>query len=115
MFTNLKERRATQGTRLSGGEQQMLAVARTLRTGARLLLLDEISEGLAPVIMQGLSKTIHELRKRGYTIVMVEQNFRFAAPLADRFYIMEHGRIVQGFAASELQDNMSMVHEFLGV
>jgi branched-chain amino acid transport system ATP-binding protein len=115
MFPNLKERRATQGTRLSGGEQQMLAVARTLRTGARLLLLDEISEGLAPVIMQGLSKTIHELRKRGYTIVMVEQNFRFAAPLADRFYIMEHGRIVQGFAASELQDNMSMVHEFLGV
>jgi branched-chain amino acid transport system ATP-binding protein len=115
MFPNLKERRATQGTRLSGGEQQMLAVARTLRTGARLLLLDEISEGLAPVIMQGLSKTIHELRKRGYTIVMVEQNFRFAAPLADRFYIMEHGRIVQGFAASELQDNMSMMHEFLGV
>ena len=115
MFPNLKERRATQGTRLSGGEQQMLAVARTLRTGARLLLLDEISEGLAPVIMQGLSKTIHELRKRGYTIVMVEQNFRFAAPLADRFYIMEHGRIVQGFAASELQDKMAMVREFLGV
>ncbi len=115
MFPNLKERRATQGTRLSGGEQQMLAVARTLRTGARLLLLDEISEGLAPVIMQGLSKTIQKLRRRGYTIVMVEQNFRFAAPLADRFYIMEHGRIVQGFAASELQDNMSMVHEFLGV
>jgi branched-chain amino acid transport system ATP-binding protein len=115
MFPNLKDRRETQGTRLSGGEQQMLAVARTLRTGATLLLLDEISEGLAPVIVQGLSRTIHELRKRGYTIVMVEQNFRFAAPLADRFYIMEHGRIVQGFAASELQDKMSMVHEFLGV
>jgi branched-chain amino acid transport system ATP-binding protein len=115
MFPNLRERRDTQGTRLSGGEQQMLAVARTLRTGATLLLLDEISEGLAPVIVQGLSRTIHELRKRGYTIVMVEQNFRFAAPLADRFYIMEHGRIVQGFAASELQQKMSMVHEFLGV
>jgi branched-chain amino acid transport system ATP-binding protein len=115
MFPNLRERRDTQGTRLSGGEQQMLAVARTLRTGATLLLLDEISEGLAPVIVQGLSRTIHELRKRGYTIVMVEQNFRFAAPLADRFYIMEHGRIVQGFAASELQDKMSMVQEFLGV
>jgi branched-chain amino acid transport system ATP-binding protein len=115
MFPNLKERRETQGTRLSGGEQQMLAVARTLRTGARLLLLDEISEGLAPVIVQGLSRTIHELRRRGYTIVMVEQNFHFAAPLADRFYIMEHGRIVQGFAASELEDKMTMVHEFLGV
>jgi branched-chain amino acid transport system ATP-binding protein len=115
MFPNLKERRETQGTRLSGGEQQMLAVARVLRTGARILLLDEISEGLAPVIVQELSRTIHELRRRGYTIVMVEQNFRFAAPLADRFYIMEHGRIVQGFAASELQDSMSMVQQFLGV
>ena len=115
MFPNLKERRETQGTRLSGGEQQMLAVARTLRTGAKLLLLDEISEGLAPVIVQGLSRTIHGLRRRGYTIVMVEQNFRFAAPLADRFYIMEHGRIVQGFTASELHDQMTMVHEYLGV
>jgi branched-chain amino acid transport system ATP-binding protein len=115
MFPNLKERRDTQGTRLSGGEQQMLAVARTLRTGAKLLLLDEISEGLAPVIVQGLARTIHELRGRGYTIVMVEQNFRFAAPLADRFYIMEHGRIVQAFAASELQVRKSMVHEYLGV
>jgi len=115
MFPNLKERRDTQGTRLSGGEQQMLAVARTLRTGARLLLLDEISEGLAPVIVQGLARTIHELRARGYTIVMVEQNFRFAAPLADRFYIMEHGRIVQAFAASELQNRMGTVHQFLGV
>lgn len=115
MFPNLKERRSTQGTRLSGGEQQMLAVARTLRTGARLLLLDEISEGLAPVIVQGLARTIQELRARGYTIVMVEQNFRFAAPLADRFYIMEHGRIVEAFAASELQSRMTTVHQFLGV
>jgi branched-chain amino acid transport system ATP-binding protein len=115
MFPNLKERRETQGTRLSGGEQQMLAVARILRTGARLLLLDEISEGLAPVIVQGLSRTIHELRQRGYTIVMVEQNFHFAAALADRFYIMEHGRMVQSFAASELNDKMAVVHEFLGV
>jgi branched-chain amino acid transport system ATP-binding protein len=114
MFPNLKERRDTQGTRLSGGEQQMLAVARVLRTGAKILLLDEISEGLAPVIVQGLSRTIHELRRRGYTIVMVEQNFRFAAPLADRFYIMEHGRIVQGFAASELQDRMSDGAEVFG-
>jgi branched-chain amino acid transport system ATP-binding protein len=115
MFPNLMERRATQGTRLSGGEQQMLAVARTLRTGAKLLLLDEISEGLAPVIAQGLARTIHELRGRGYTIVMVEQNFRFAAPLADRFFIMEHGRIVQAFAAFELQARMSTVHQYLGV
>ena len=115
MFPNLKERRDTQGTRLSGGEQQMLAVARTLRTGAKLLLLDEISEGLAPVIVQGLSRTIQDLRSRGYTIVLAEQNFRFAAPLADRFYIMEHGRIVQGFGASELQEKMATVHQFLGV
>jgi len=115
MFPNLKERRATQGTRLSGGEQQMLAVARILRAGAKLLLLDEISEGLAPVIVQGLSQTIQALRSKGYTIVMVEQNFRFAAPLADRFYIMEHGRIVQSFPAAELQARMALMHTFLGV
>ncbi len=115
MFPNLRERRRSQGTHLSGGEQQMLALARILRTGARLLLLDEISEGLAPVIVQALSRTIRRLRERGYTIVMVEQNFRFAAPLADRFYIMERGRIVTGFAASELQAKMALLHEFLGV
>jgi branched-chain amino acid transport system ATP-binding protein len=115
MFPNLGERRRSQGTHLSGGEQQMLALARILRTGARLLLLDEISEGLAPVIVQALSRTIHRLRSQGYTIVMVEQNFRFAAPLADRFYIMDRGRIVDGFAASELQGKMPMLHEFLGV
>ena len=115
MFPNLKERRDAQGTRLSGGEQQMLAVARILRTGAKLLLLDEISEGLAPVILQSLSRTVQALRERGYTIVMVEQNFRFAAALADRFYIMEHGRIVEGFQAAELQDKMSLMHEYLGL
>jgi branched-chain amino acid transport system ATP-binding protein len=115
LFPNLKERRATQGTRLSGGEQQMLAVARILRTGARLLLLDEISEGLAPVIVQGLAETILELRRRGYTILMVEQNFRFAAPLADRFYVMERGRMAHSFNAAELPDKMTMVHEYLGI
>jgi branched-chain amino acid transport system ATP-binding protein len=115
MFPNLKERRMSQGTRLSGGEQQMLAVARILRTGAQLLLLDEISEGLAPVIVQALGRTIRMLREKGYTIVMVEQNFRFAAPLADRFYVMEHGRIVESFSAGEMQSKMGMLHEFLGV
>lgn len=115
MFPNLAERRASQGTHLSGGEQQMLALARILRTGARLLLLDEISEGLAPVIVQALSRTIQRLRGQGYTIVMVEQNFRFAAPLADRFYIMDRGRVVESFGAAELQAKMSMLHEFLGV
>jgi branched-chain amino acid transport system ATP-binding protein len=115
MFPNLAERRNSQGTRLSGGEQQMLAVARILRTGARLLLLDEISEGLAPVIVQALARMIHTLRGKGYTVVMVEQNFRFAAPLADRFYVMEHGRIVEKFGAAELDAKMPTLHELLGV
>ncbi|ANY63069.1 ABC transporter ATP-binding protein [Comamonas aquatica] len=115
MFPNLAERRHSQGTRLSGGEQQMLAVARILRTGARLLLLDEISEGLAPVIVQALARMIHTLRQKGYTIVMVEQNFRFAAPLADRFYVMEHGRIVETFEAAQLDAKMPVLNELLGV
>ena len=115
MFPNLKERRASPGTRLSGGEQQMLAVARILRTGATLLLLDEISEGLAPVIVQKLGEVIRSLKAKGFTVVLVEQNFRFAAPLADRFYVMEHGRIVERFDQSQLQQNMQMLTEFLGV
>jgi branched-chain amino acid transport system ATP-binding protein len=115
MFPNLLERAGSPGTRLSGGEQQMLAVARILRTGARLLLLDEISEGLAPVIVQKLGEVIRTLKARGFTVVLVEQNFRFAAPLADRFYVMEHGRIVKQFEKSELASQMGLLQEFLGV
>jgi len=115
VFPNLLERRNSQGTRLSGGEQQMLAVGRILRTGANLLLLDEISEGLAPVIVQALARMITTLRQKGYTVVMVEQNFRFAAPLADRFYVMEHGRIVEQFGAAELDAKMPVLTELLGV
>lgn len=115
MFPNLEERRSSQGTRLSGGEQQMLAVARILRTGAKLLLLDEISEGLAPVIVQALSRMISTLKAKGYTIVMVEQNFRFAAPLADRFYVIEHGHVVAQFNAAELSTKTDELNELLGV
>lgn len=115
MFPNLAERRHSQGTRLSGGEQQMLALARILRTGARLLLLDEISEGLAPVIVQKLDEIIRELKTRDYTIVLVEQNFRFAAPLADRMFVVEHGQIAAEIAQSELAGRMDYLQELLGV
>lgn len=115
MFPNLKERASSQGTRLSGGEQQMLAVARILRTGAKLLLLDEISEGLAPVIVEKLADMVTALRAQGYTIVMVEQNFHFAAALADRFLIVEHGAVAQIFGRSELAERMPRLHEYLGV
>jgi branched-chain amino acid transport system ATP-binding protein len=115
MFPNLKERRTSPGMRLSGGEQQMLAVARILRSGAKLLLLDEISEGLAPVIVQALARMIRTLKAKGYTVVMVEQNFRFAAPLADRLYVMEHGQIVEGFGAAQLEEKLPVLHELLGV
>ncbi|MBV6274261.1 ABC transporter ATP-binding protein [Alcaligenaceae bacterium CGII-47] len=115
MFPNLAERRHSPGTRLSGGEQQMLAVARILRTGAKLLLLDEISEGLAPIIVQALARMITSLKEKGYTIVMVEQNFHFAAPLADRFYVVEHGCVVAEIGASELEQKTPLLNELLGV
>jgi branched-chain amino acid transport system ATP-binding protein len=115
MFPNLKERRNSQGTRLSGGEQQMLAMARILRTGADILLLDEITEGLAPVIVQTLGRVIRQLKAKGFTIIMVEQNFRFAAPLADRHYVMEHGKIAAVVEKHELAAKTDMLHEFLGV
>ena len=115
LFPNLKERLSSQGTKLSGGEQQMLAIARILRTGARFLMLDEPTEGLAPVIIQQIGHTIARLKSEGFTILLVEQNFRFASTVADRFYIVEHGKIIDGFANSELQANMDKLHTYLGV
>jgi branched-chain amino acid transport system ATP-binding protein len=115
LFPNLKERLRSQGTKLSGGEQQMLAIGRILRTGARLLLLDEPTEGLAPVIIRHIGRTIRALKKQGFTIVLVEQNFHFAATVADRYYVMEHGRVVEGFAQAELDANRDKLHEYLGV
>jgi branched-chain amino acid transport system ATP-binding protein len=115
MFPNLKERSRSQGSRLSGGEQQMLALARILRTGARLLLLDEITEGLAPVIVQGLGRAVRALRDRGYTVILVEQNFRFVAPLADRHFLVERGRIVDSVEKQDLEGRMESLHRFLGV
>jgi branched-chain amino acid transport system ATP-binding protein len=115
LFPNLKERLSSQGTKLSGGEQQMLAIGRILRTGARFLMLDEPTEGLAPVIIQQIGETIKRLKREGFTILLVEQNFRFAATVADRYYIVEHGKIIDGFANSELQANMDKLHTYLGV
>jgi branched-chain amino acid transport system ATP-binding protein len=116
LFPNLQERLgASQGTKLSGGEQQMLAIARILRTGARLLLLDEPTEGLAPVIIQQIGKTIRALKEQGFTILLVEQNFRFAATVADRYYVMENGRIIDQFANAELEANVEKLHDYLGV
>src|SRR6266566_4297439 len=115
LFPNLKERLSSQGTKLSGGEQQMLAIGRILRTGARLLLLDEPTEGLAPVIVQQIGRTIAELKAQGFTILLVEQNFRFASTVADRYYVMEHGRIIDQFANAELEANLDKLHEYLGV
>jgi branched-chain amino acid transport system ATP-binding protein len=115
LFPNLRERLSSQGTKLSGGEQQMLAIARILRTGARLLLLDEPTEGLAPVIIQQIGRTIGTLKAQGFTILLVEQNFHFAATIADRYYVMEHGRIVDQFASDQLTANMDKLHDYLGV
>ncbi len=115
LFPNLKERLASQGTKLSGGEQQMLAIGRILRTGAHLLLLDEPTEGLAPVIIQQIGRTIQKLKTQGFTILLVEQNFRFAATVADRHYLMEHGRVVDMIANVDLEANMAKLHEYLGV
>jgi len=115
LFPNLRERRSSQGTKLSGGEQQMLAIARILRTGARLLLLDEPTEGLAPVIVQQIGATIRRLKSEGFTILLVEQNFRFAATVADRHYVMEHGRVVDAIVNAELDAHMDKLHEYLGV
>ncbi len=115
LFPNLKERQKSQGTKLSGGEQQMLAIGRILRTGARLLLLDEPTEGLAPVIVQQIGRTIAELKAQGFTILLVEQNFRFAATVADRHYVMDHGRVVDMIANAELDANMAKLHDYLGV
>jgi branched-chain amino acid transport system ATP-binding protein len=115
LFPNLKERLNSQGTKLSGGEQQMLAIARILRTGARFLMLDEPTEGLAPVIIQQIGHTIARLKSEGFTILLVEQNFRFAATVADRYYIVEHGKVIDGFANSELSANMDKLHTYLGV
>jgi branched-chain amino acid transport system ATP-binding protein len=115
LFPNLKERLRSPGTKLSGGEQQMLAIGRILRTGARLLLLDEPTEGLAPVIIQQIGRTIRALKEQGFTIVLVEQNFHFAATVADRYYVMEHGRVVEGFAQPELDANRETLHDYLGV
>jgi branched-chain amino acid transport system ATP-binding protein len=115
MFPNLFERRNSPGMRLSGGEQQMLAMARILRTGAKLLLLDEITEGLAPVIVQKLGQVVRDLREKGYTIILVEQNFRFAAPLADRHYVIEHGQVVETVLSSELAQKTELLNSYLGV
>jgi branched-chain amino acid transport system ATP-binding protein len=115
LFPNLKERSRSQGTRLSGGEQQMLAIARILRTGARLLMLDEPTEGLAPVIVQQIGRTIREIKQRGFTVLLVEQNFRFAATVADRHYVMEHGRIVDMIPNAQLSASMDKLHDYLGV
>jgi branched-chain amino acid transport system ATP-binding protein len=115
LFPNLKERLTSQGTKLSGGEQQMLAIGRILRTGARLLLLDEPTEGLAPVIIQQIGKTISLLKQQGFTILLVEQNFQFASTIADRYYVMEHGSIIDAFANTELEANLDKLHDYLGV